>query len=150
MRIKKILAERGFDPRTSGLWAQHASTAPLCFLSNLGMKNILSTLSRTLIFLHSILFPSSFRLVGFILASYPNAVFFFFFFFFFFFPPLVITNFSRHRRTRFQKLSQLKLYAALSLSQKTIHAHTGLKLLLFFNLLLIIFTLKTAPMCSLV
>ena len=28
--IIKILAERGFDPRTSGLWAQHASTAPLC------------------------------------------------------------------------------------------------------------------------
>ena len=28
--IYKILAERGFDPRTSGLWAQHASTAPLC------------------------------------------------------------------------------------------------------------------------
>ena len=27
---KKMLAERGFDPRTSGLWAQHASTAPLC------------------------------------------------------------------------------------------------------------------------
>ena len=27
-----MLAERGFDPRTSGLWAQHASTAPLCFL----------------------------------------------------------------------------------------------------------------------
>ena len=26
----KLLAERGFDPRTSGLWAQHASTAPLC------------------------------------------------------------------------------------------------------------------------
>ena len=26
----KYLAERGFDPRTSGLWAQHASTAPLC------------------------------------------------------------------------------------------------------------------------
>ena len=24
------LAERGVDPRTSGLWAQHASTAPLC------------------------------------------------------------------------------------------------------------------------
>ncbi|WAQ98726.1 hypothetical protein MAR_023099 [Mya arenaria] len=24
--------ERGFDPRTSGLWAQHASTAPLCSL----------------------------------------------------------------------------------------------------------------------
>ena len=29
----KALAERGFDPRTSGLWAQHASTAPLCNLS---------------------------------------------------------------------------------------------------------------------
>ena len=27
-----MLAERGFDPRTSGLWAQHASTAPLCLL----------------------------------------------------------------------------------------------------------------------
>ena len=27
---KKTLAERGFDPRTSGLWAQHASTAPRC------------------------------------------------------------------------------------------------------------------------
>ena len=27
---KIILAERGFDPRTCGLWAQHASTAPLC------------------------------------------------------------------------------------------------------------------------
>ena len=25
------LAERSFDLRTSGLWAQHASTAPLCF-----------------------------------------------------------------------------------------------------------------------
>ena len=29
---KTDLAERGFDPRTSGLWAQHASTAPLCWL----------------------------------------------------------------------------------------------------------------------
>ena len=27
---KNILAERSFDLRTSGLWAQHASTAPLC------------------------------------------------------------------------------------------------------------------------
>ena len=25
-----LLAERSFDLRTSGLWAQHASTAPLC------------------------------------------------------------------------------------------------------------------------
>ena len=29
--MKKDLAEHGFDPRTSGLWAQHASTAPLCY-----------------------------------------------------------------------------------------------------------------------
>ena len=27
-----IIAEVGFDPTTSGLWAQHASTAPLCFI----------------------------------------------------------------------------------------------------------------------
>ena len=30
--VMKNIAERGFDPRTSGLWAQHASTAPLCLL----------------------------------------------------------------------------------------------------------------------
>ena len=29
---KKLVAESGFDPPTSGLWAQHASTAPLCSL----------------------------------------------------------------------------------------------------------------------
>ena len=29
-RKKKIIAEDGFDPSTSGLWAQHAPTAPLC------------------------------------------------------------------------------------------------------------------------
>ena len=28
---QKTLAERSFDLRTSGLWAQHASTAPLCY-----------------------------------------------------------------------------------------------------------------------
>jgi hypothetical protein len=28
---EKQLAERSFDLRTSGLWAQHASTAPLCY-----------------------------------------------------------------------------------------------------------------------
>ena len=32
---KKSLAERSFDLRTSGLWAQHASTAPLCSLSKM-------------------------------------------------------------------------------------------------------------------
>ena len=32
----EILAERGFDPRTSGLWAQHASIAPLCFSTIVG------------------------------------------------------------------------------------------------------------------
>ncbi len=31
INVIKSLAERGFDPRTSGLWAQHASTAPLCY-----------------------------------------------------------------------------------------------------------------------
>ena len=30
-KFKRILAERSFDLRTSGLWAQHASTAPLCY-----------------------------------------------------------------------------------------------------------------------
>ena len=27
---EKAIAEDGFDPSTSGLWAQHAPTAPLC------------------------------------------------------------------------------------------------------------------------
>ncbi len=27
------IAEDGFDPSTSGLWAQHAPTAPLCYLA---------------------------------------------------------------------------------------------------------------------
>ena len=35
MMQKVVLAERSFDLRTSGLWAQHASTAPLCFMLNL-------------------------------------------------------------------------------------------------------------------
>ena len=30
-KYENILAERSFDLRTSGLWAQHASTAPLCY-----------------------------------------------------------------------------------------------------------------------
>ena len=30
LKKEKKLAERSFDLRTSGLWAQHASTAPLC------------------------------------------------------------------------------------------------------------------------
>ena len=29
---KKLIAEDGFDPSTSGLWAQHAPTAPLCWV----------------------------------------------------------------------------------------------------------------------
>ncbi len=35
-KTKKIseLAEQGFDPWTSGLWAQHASAAPLCCMEN--------------------------------------------------------------------------------------------------------------------
>lgn len=35
------LAERGFDPRTSGLWAQHASTAPLCSLLSASEKMLI-------------------------------------------------------------------------------------------------------------
>src|SRR4029434_8439724 len=31
--LKEGLAEEGFDPSTSGLWAQHTSAAPLCFIS---------------------------------------------------------------------------------------------------------------------
>ena len=33
----KTIAEDGFDPSTSGLWAQHASSAPLCLLDHLGL-----------------------------------------------------------------------------------------------------------------
>ena len=36
----KVLAERGFDPRTSGLWAQHASAAPLCSACLLFYRNL--------------------------------------------------------------------------------------------------------------
>ena len=31
-KVKLFLAERSFDLRTYGVWAQHASTAPLCDL----------------------------------------------------------------------------------------------------------------------
>ena len=41
----KKLAERSFDLRTSGLWAQHASTAPLCYLVDLS-KNCRSIKSN--------------------------------------------------------------------------------------------------------
>ena len=37
---KKHLAERSFDLRTSGLWAQHASTAPLCFYCHIRLISI--------------------------------------------------------------------------------------------------------------
>ena len=39
---KIVLAERGFDPRTSGLWAQHASTAPLCSVDILQARRHIS------------------------------------------------------------------------------------------------------------
>ena len=36
-----FVAERSFDLRTSGLWAQHASTAPLCsFTDGLGIFDL--------------------------------------------------------------------------------------------------------------
>ena len=45
LSIKKNLAENGFDPPTSGLWAQHASTAPLCFVV-IGTTSIVTVVSR--------------------------------------------------------------------------------------------------------
>ena len=33
-RRKARVDEQGFDPWTSGLWAQHASTAPLCYVTS--------------------------------------------------------------------------------------------------------------------
>ena len=39
-KYENILAERSFDLRTSGLWAQHASTAPLCFSYHLEKSKI--------------------------------------------------------------------------------------------------------------
>ena len=36
--LKKDLAERSFDLRTSGLWAQHASAAPLCCAETRNVK----------------------------------------------------------------------------------------------------------------
>ena len=29
-----FIAESGFDPPTSGLWAQHASSTPLCLINH--------------------------------------------------------------------------------------------------------------------
>ena len=34
--MKKQVAADGFDPSTSGLWAQHASTAPRCSAARKG------------------------------------------------------------------------------------------------------------------
>ena len=38
LAILKLLAERGFHFRTSGLWAQQASTAPLCCSAEIVVK----------------------------------------------------------------------------------------------------------------
>jgi hypothetical protein len=44
------LAERGFDPRTSGLWAQHASTAPLCYRTiNWKIWNMVNVTNQSMI-----------------------------------------------------------------------------------------------------
>ncbi len=40
MLDKTILAEDGFDPSACGLWAHHASTAPLCYIYILNFRNI--------------------------------------------------------------------------------------------------------------
>ncbi len=39
MGCKKYLAEDSFDLSTSGLWAQHASTAPLCFTCEMSLRD---------------------------------------------------------------------------------------------------------------
>ena len=36
-----MLAEHGFDPRTSGLWAKHASAAPLCCVKTLKLRGLI-------------------------------------------------------------------------------------------------------------
>ena len=48
LSIKRILAENGFDPPTSGLWAQHASTAPLCFVV-IGTTSIVTVVTRFIV-----------------------------------------------------------------------------------------------------
>ena len=48
LSIKRILAENGFDPPTSGLWAQHASTAPLCFIA-IVTTSIVTVVSRIIV-----------------------------------------------------------------------------------------------------
>ena len=35
-----LVAERGFDPRTYGLWVQHRSTAPLCTMRHRGCTKL--------------------------------------------------------------------------------------------------------------
>ena len=50
---KKSLAERGFDPRTSGLWAQHASTAPLCCWSKRGRTGVFLRLGWLMQYTHT-------------------------------------------------------------------------------------------------
>lgn len=47
--LELALAERSFDLRTSGLWAQHASAAPLCYITiaRLFAQLYLSQLSLT-------------------------------------------------------------------------------------------------------
>ena len=39
---KEKVAERRFDLRTSGLWAQHASTAPLCYHNFKTKQNVIT------------------------------------------------------------------------------------------------------------
>ena len=38
----KAIAEDGFDPSTSGLWAQHAPTAPLCWVMQQSGSTLIS------------------------------------------------------------------------------------------------------------
>ena len=48
---KSIVANVGFDPTTSGLWAQHASPAPICF--GFGSNNLVEQAFRITIESHA-------------------------------------------------------------------------------------------------
>ena len=68
------LAERSFDLRTSGLWAQHASTAPLCSI-NLTLKVLvfeLALFNYRLLLCDSCCKAISFTLVIFAIATFAH------------------------------------------------------------------------------
>ncbi len=45
--LYSVLSERGFDPRTCGLWAHHASAAPLWLASNIINKGMITLILKS-------------------------------------------------------------------------------------------------------